>query len=185
MKTIQSAIESGFAITRRKAVRIVACASIVTVAVALCAAAGAQPLMQPNISAAQARQIIDAIIAECSGSGELVTVTIAVVDRAGQPVMQVRADTASPHNWELAYRKAYTARTYRRSTLATRDRTTYDAPLAGQRQLTDVIALGGGVPIMMHDDAIGGIGVSGAQGGQEADHACAMAGLAAIADQLE
>jgi uncharacterized protein GlcG (DUF336 family) len=147
--------------------------------------AEAQPLMQPNISAAQARQVIDAIIAECSGAGELLTVTIAVVDRAGQPVMQVRGDTAAPHNWELAYRKAYTARTYRRSTLDTRDRTAGDAPLAGQRQLTDIAALGGGVPIMMRNEAIGGVGVSGAQGGQEADHACATAGVAAIADQLE
>jgi len=159
------------------------------VLLAACAATGsvaqAQTLMQANISAAQARQVIDAIVAECSGTGDLLTVTIAVVDRAGQPVMEIRADTASPHNWELAYRKAYTARTFRRSTLDIRDRTADGAPLAGQRLLTDIAALGGGVPIMMGGEAIGGIGVSGAEGGQDGDHACAMAGLAAIADQLE
>ena len=170
---------------RRGPIRSAVSAMVLTIAASLGIDADAQTLNQPNISAAQARQIIDAIIAECSGPGDLLTVTIAVVDRAGQPVMEVRADTASPHNWELAFRKAYTARTFRRSTIDTRDRTGAGAPLADQRSLTNVAALGGGVPIMLGDDGIGGIGVSGAMGGQEGDHACAMAGLAAIADQLE
>ncbi|HEY5623192.1 MAG TPA: heme-binding protein [Gammaproteobacteria bacterium] len=145
----------------------------------------AQLLMQPNISVAQARRIVDAIIEECSQPGDLVTVTVAVVDRAGQPVMQVRADTASPHNWELAFRKAYTARTYRRTSLAWRDRTAGDSALSGQRSLEHVIPLGGGAPIMLGDVPVGGVGVSGAQGGQEADTACAETGIAAIAAELE
>lgn len=145
----------------------------------------AQTLMQSNISASQARRIIDAIVAECSESDTLVTVTVAVVDRAGQPVMQIRADTASPHNWELAFRKAYTARTFRRPSSDTRDRTTYDMPLAGQRSLSNIAALGGGVPITKGDETIGAIGVSGARGGQPNDEACAMTGLAAIAADLE
>jgi uncharacterized protein GlcG (DUF336 family) len=147
--------------------------------------ANAQPLMQPNISLAQARQIVDAVIAECSQPGDLVTVSVAVVDRAGQPVMQISADTASPHNWELVYRKAYTARTFRRTSLDWRDRTAGDSERAGQRQLTDVIPLGGGAPIMMGDQPLGGVGVSGAEGGQPADSACAEAGVAAIADELK
>lgn len=152
---------------------------------ALGSASHAQTLTQSNLSAAQARQIVDAIIAECSVSDTLVTVTIAVVDRAGQPIMQVRADTASPHNWELAYRKAYTARTFRRSTIDTRDRTAYDQELSGQRSLTNIVGLGGGVPIMKGDEPIGAVGVSGARGGQPADHACALAGIAAIAADLQ
>ena len=73
--------------------------------------------------------------------GDLVTVTVAVVDRAGQPVMQVRADTASPHNWELAYRKAYTARTFRRTSLDWRDRSAGESDTAGQRMLANVVSL--------------------------------------------
>ena len=42
--------------------------------------AHAQLLMQPNISVAQAQKIIETIITECSIPGDLVTVTIAVVD---------------------------------------------------------------------------------------------------------
>lgn len=147
--------------------------------------ARAQVLMQPNISVAQAQLIIDTIIDECSTSDELVTVTIAVVDRMGLPVMQVRADTASPHNWELAFRKAYTARTFRRTSISLRDRYLSEPTITGQRALSNIVALGGGVPIMMGDVPLGAVGVSGAAGGQEADTACAQAGIDAIADQLE
>jgi uncharacterized protein GlcG (DUF336 family) len=98
--------------------------------------------------------------------------------------MQIRADTASPHNWELVFRKAYTARTYRRTSLEWRDRTAGESERAGQRVLADVIPLGGGAPIMMDGQAIGAVGVSGAAGGQPADSACAEAAIAAIADEL-
>jgi uncharacterized protein GlcG (DUF336 family) len=149
------------------------------------AGASAQPLTQHNVSVAMARQIIDATIASCSQPGDLVTITVAVVDRAGQPVMQIKGDTASPHNWELAYRKAFTARTYRRNSIEWRDQTAGDGINMGQRMLAEVIPLGGGVPIMMGDEPLGAVGVSGAQGGQPADDACAAAGVAAIADQLQ
>jgi uncharacterized protein GlcG (DUF336 family) len=140
--------------------------------------------MQPNISVAQARLIVDTIIDECSLPGGLMTVTIAVVDRVGLPVMQVRADTASPHNYELAFRKAYTARTFRRTSIDWRDRTAGGAEAEGQRSLTNVVPLGGGAPIMMGDVPIGAVGVSGSSGGQTGDTACAQAGIAAIADDL-
>ncbi|MFL2546374.1 MAG: GlcG/HbpS family heme-binding protein [Candidatus Rariloculaceae bacterium] len=147
--------------------------------------AGAQVLMQPNLSAAQAQRIVATIIAECSLPGDLLTVTVAVVDRAGQPIMQLRADTASPHNYELAFRKAYTARTFRRTSIVFRDQTAGGAVNVGQRSLSNIIALGGGVPIMLGEVPIGGVGVSGAAGGQAADTVCAEAGIAAIADELE
>jgi uncharacterized protein GlcG (DUF336 family) len=145
----------------------------------------AQTIVQPNLSAAQARQIVDAVIAKCGSAGTPLTFSVAVVDRTGLPLMQLRGDAAAPHSWELAYRKAYTARTFQRSTLEWRDRTAGDSPLAAQRQLTDVIALGGGVPIKRGSETLGAVGVSGAAGGQEGDDACAAAGAAAIADQLK
>ena len=156
-------------------------------AVSLAAAAApahAQTLTQRNISATQALAIVDGAIESCGRNGALVTVTIAVVDRAGQARLLLAGDTSSPHSVDLARRKAYTARTFRRPSLEWAGRTAGDSPLAGQRQLVDVIPLGGGVPIMIGDDPIGGVGVSGASGGQAGDEACAMAGIAAIADQL-
>ena len=145
--------------------------------------ADAQTLMQRNMSLALAEKLIDAAIAECSEPGE-VTISVAVVDAAGQPVMQIRDDTASPHNWELVYRKAYTARTFRRTSLDWRDRTAGDSERAGQRLLSTVIPLGGGAPVMLDGQPIGAIGVSGSTGGQPADSACAEAAVAAIADDL-
>jgi uncharacterized protein GlcG (DUF336 family) len=95
----------------------------------------------------------------------------------------MRGDATPPHGLELARRKAYTARTFRRTSRDWAKRTEGD--LAGQRSLADVIPLGGGVLIMVGNDIIGAVGVSGAQGGQEADEACAKAGIAKVADQLK
>lgn len=142
----------------------------------------AQALVQRNVSLAQAMKIVDAVIAECSRPGNLVTVTVAVVDRVGLPVMQVRADTASPISWELAFRKAYTALSIGRTSLEWRDMTAGDSELSGQRMLSTMIPLGGGAPIRLGDEVIGGVGVSGARGGQPADSACAEMGAAVIND---
>src|SRR5499427_10124327 len=90
----------------------------------------------------------------------------------------------SPHNLELARRKAYTALTFRRTSADWAKRTA-EGDVAGQRSLTDVIPLGGGVPIMIGEDAIGSIGLSGAPGGQQQEEACAKAGIARVQDQLK
>lgn len=145
----------------------------------------AQTLTQQNISVAQAMAVVDAVLDSCGRNGDLVTATVAVVDRAGQPRVMVAADTSNPHNLDLARRKAYTALTFRRTSLEWVARTADGSTRAGQRQMVDVIALGGGVPIMVDGEPIGGVGVSGAPGGQPADDACAKAGVAAIADQLQ
>ena len=169
----------------RLAAKFAVPAILASAAVAAATSVQSQPLTIHTVSAAQAMEIIDAAIASCSAPGPLVTVTVAVVDHAGILKMELVADTASPHNLDLARRKAYTARTYRRPSLMWAQQTAGESETAGQRQMVDVIPLGGGVPIMMGDEAIGGVGVSGAMGGQPADEACAMAGVAAIADELQ
>jgi len=161
-----------------------ACAVLAILVSAVSAFAQAQGLTQSDISVGQARRIVDAIIAECS-PGPLLTVSIAVVDRAGQPIVQVKADTGHPHNWELSFRKAYTARTYRRDTLDWKARTDGLSERAGQRDLTNVIPIGGGVPIVIGSDTIGGVGVTGAPGGVEGDAACAAHGAAAVSQAAD
>lgn len=51
--------------------------------------------------------------------------------------------------------------------------------------LADVIPLGGGLPIMVGEETIGGVGLSGAPGGQDKEEACARTALAKVADQLK
>ena len=111
------------------------------------------------------------------------TTSIAVVDRAGRVRVLLEGDNASPHNAELARRKAYTARTFRRPSSEGAERT--ETTNEGQRMLTDVIPLGGGMPINVGDETIGAVGLSGAKGGQPQEEACGKAGIAKVADQLK
>lgn len=142
---------------------------------------GAQVLSERSVSLQMARIVADAVLSECKAAG--FDVSTAVVDRAGVLRLLMRADSSSPHNAELARRKAYTARTFRITSFEFEKRTIQGAPLEGQRNLADVIPLGGGVPILIGNDAIGGVGVSGTPS-QEQDEKCAAAGVAAVADSL-
>ncbi len=141
-----------------------------------------QALTQRNMSLQIARVMADAAIAACQKGGT--NVTAAVVDRAGDLVLLLRSDSANPHNAENARRKAYTARTFGVTTLAFRDNTVGASEFAGQRQLSEVIPLGGGVPVRVGTELIGGLGLSGSPS-QDADDKCALAGLAAAANSLK
>src|SRR4051794_8857061 len=77
---------------------------------AMPAAAHAQVLIEKNISLQLAVTVANAAIAACHADG--FDVTAAVVDRAGDLKLLLRADTSNPHNADLARRKAYTARTF-------------------------------------------------------------------------
>ena len=138
----------------------------------------AQVLMQRDVSLRMALTIAEAALAECG-----VNTSVAVVDRAGRLRVFLQGDGASPHNLELARRKAYTARTFGRTSAEWAKRTTEIPGLAAQRELADVIALRGGVPIKIGDETIGAVGVSGASA--EGDEKCALAGVAKVADQLK
>jgi uncharacterized protein GlcG (DUF336 family) len=137
----------------------------------------AQVLMQKDVSLRMALTIAEAALAACGGN-----TSVAVVDRAGRPRVLLQADGAAPHNLELARRKAYTARTFRRPSADWAKATETTSP--GQRMLADVIPLGGGVPINAGQETIGGVGLSGAPMGQPQEEACAKAGIAKVADQL-
>jgi len=151
----------------------------------LCAApltARAQVLTEKNVSMQLALQIANAAIAQCHADG--FDVTAAVVDRAGDLKVLLRADTANPHNADLARRKAYTARTFKVPSMDVAKRTNGPTDLSGQRFIVDIIPLGGGLPINVGgNDTIGAIGISGSPT-QEADEKCATAGIAAAANAL-
>lgn len=137
----------------------------------------AQVLMQRGVSLRMALTIAETALAECGSR-----TSIAVVDRAGRLKVLLQGDGASPHNPELARRKAYTARTFQQTSAEWAKRT--ETTNAGQRQLTDVIPLGGGVPIKVGQETIGAVGLSGAPMGQGQEETCAKAGIAKVADQL-
>jgi uncharacterized protein GlcG (DUF336 family) len=146
--------------------------------VSIVGTAGAQVLMARDVSLRMALTIAEAALAECGSN-----TSVAVVDRAGRLRVFLQGDNANPHNIELARRKAYTARTFRTPSSEWAKRT--ETANQGQRMLTDVIPLGGGMPINAGTETIGGVGLSGAMGGQPQEEACAKAGIAKVADQLK
>ena len=155
-----------------------AAVAAVAAIIAMPGSAGAQVLTEKNISIRMAMQIAETALTECTPR-----VSVAVLDRAGRMRVFLQGDNASPHNLELARRKAYTALTFRRPSAEWAKRTA-EGDVTGQRSLAEVIPLGGGVPIMIGEDAVGAIGLSGAPGGQPKEEACAKAGIAKVADQL-
>lgn len=150
------------------------------VSLVLPARAAAQgAVTERNLSLAMAKTIAEATIAECKSKG--FNTAAAVVDRAGQVLVMLRDENATAQTLEMARRKAYTARMFRMTTLEFQKRTA-DPALAAQRDVADVLALGGGVPIQLGKETIGGVASSGSN--QEADDACARAGIAKVADLL-
>ena len=138
----------------------------------------AQVLMQKDISVRMALTIAETALAECG-----VRASVAVVDRAGRLKVFLQGDGASPHNLELARRKAYTARTFGRTSIEWAKRTETQIP--GQRMLSEVIPLQGGVPIKVGNETIGGVGLSGAPNGGAQEEQCGNSGIAKVADQLK
>ena len=155
-----------------------AAAAAVAAFVAVPDGANAQVLNQRDVSLRLALSIAEAALAEC---GDFTSV--AVVDRAGRLRVFLQGDNANPHNIELARRKAYTARTFKMPSAEWAKRT--ETANGGQRMLAEVIPLGGGMPINIGQETIGGVGLSGAIGGQPKEEACAKAGIAKVAEQLK
>ena len=111
-------------------------------------------------------------------------VTVAIVDRAGITQVLLRDRFAGPHTIDVATNKAWTAASMRMSTTAFGLETQAGKSMSGLRGHPRVMAAGGGLPIEAGGSFFGGIGVSGAPGG-DADEACAAAGIKAISDSLE
>jgi uncharacterized protein GlcG (DUF336 family) len=143
-------------------------------------AAGQGLVTQRNLSLPMAKTIAEAALAACKAKG--FSTAVAVVDRAGQVMVILRDEQATAQQADMARRKAYTARMFRTSTLEFQQRTS-DPKYAAQRDVADILALGGGVPIQAGTDIIGGVGSSGSS--QENDDACAKAGVAAVAALLK
>ena len=150
-------------------------------AYALASPASAQLLQRKDLSASMALTIAQTALATCKANGYNVSVT--VVGRNAEPLVQVRGDNTGPHTMENSFRKAYTARSFRipSGDLVTRLK---NDPTLGLIHLSNVIANQGALPIKIGDETIGAAGASGAPGGEK-DEACVKAGIDKIADMLK
>ena len=150
-------------------------------ALALALPARAQLIAHKDISAAMALTIAQTAIATCTANGHRVSVT--VVGRNAEVIVQVRGDGTGPHTMENSLRKAYTSRTFRIASgeMAKRYK---DNPQNPAVFLSGVVAAQGALPIQAGDDVIGAVGVSGAPGGEK-DEVCAQAGIDKVAGDLK
>jgi uncharacterized protein GlcG (DUF336 family) len=149
----------------------------------LSASLGAQGVvMQRNISLPLAKSMAEATLAACKAKG--FNTAAAVVDRAGQVIVLLRDEQATPQVLEMARRKAYTARMFRVPTSEFQKRTAdAGAGNAAQRDLADILALSGGMPVKVGEDTIGAVGSAGSN--LEQDEACAKAGIDHVAHLLK
>ena len=156
--------------------------AVVTIATLLSGHLAAQGVvMQRNLSLGMAKTIAEAALAACKAKGY--NTAAAVVDRAGQVLVILRHEQATPQMADMARRKAYTARMFRITTQEFQKRTADDPARAAQRELADILALSGGVPVQVGTDTIGGVGSAGST--LEVDDACSKAGVAAVAELLK
>lgn len=110
-------------------------------------------------------------------------VGVMVVDRFGIPQVYLRDRYAGLHVFETARRKAWTAVSFRTDTMSLSGLTEPGQMMAGIRELTEPLALGGGLVIEAAGSIVAGIGVSGAPG-PDLDAECAQAGIDAIMDEI-
>ena len=139
------------------------------------------PLSEKNVSMGLSLAIMEGALEQCAKDGYKVSVVI--VDKGGNIAASVRGDGTGPHTMDFARMKAYTARTRKQTSLQTM-KLLEDPANAFIRQIPGVVGVGGGVPIKAGNETIGGVGVSGAPGGEK-DEVCANAGLAKVADALK
>ena len=156
----------------------------VTLVLPFAGAAGAQGVInQPRISAHLANQLVGDSVANCAKQGYKVVAV--VVDLNGVRQALLRGDGAPIHSMDNAYYKAYSAASLtlgrgEGSTKEIADRMAKAAPsTVPQTPLPNVTYAVGGVVLKSGGTAIGGLGVSGAPGGQF-DEACAREAMAKI-----
>ena len=148
----------------------------------LTAAARAQGVVTVRtLSLPAARLIAETALAECASRG--FHTAVAVVDRYGELLVLLRDEQATTATIDMARGKAYTAVIFRSSTLEFQKATANDPVRAPQRDVPGILALGGGVPITVGTEIVGGVASSGSN--QNTDDECARAGLAKAAELLK
>lgn len=107
-------------------------------------------------------------------------VGVTVIDLAGLPKLSYIADGTSGDHTYTAFRKAYTALTFKLPSEQVGALTKTDAAIRDQVVANgNLLTFAGGLPVYMHDILVGAIGVSGAEP-SAVDERCAMAALKAV-----
>ncbi|PYM18781.1 MAG: hypothetical protein DMD78_26670 [Candidatus Rokuibacteriota bacterium] len=170
--------------------RVSMAAAVLALGLLVTATAGwAQGLISAQkLSAPLANELVGETVATCAQKGYAVTAVVVDLDGVRQALL--RGNGAPIHTLDNAYYKAYSAASLtlarkEDSTKAVAERMAKSAPTTvPQTPLPNVTYAVGGVTIMADGKAIGGLGVSGAPGGQFDDD-CARAAIAKIQARMK
>ncbi|KKM72313.1 hypothetical protein LCGC14_1421750 [marine sediment metagenome] len=122
-----------------------------------------------------AQKAVNAALKKCSDDG--FNVSVAIVDRSGVLLSQSRHPMAGPHTIKSSFGKAFTSASVGEPSGKLASMIGEKPFLEGLRDMDErLVILGGGLPIVIDDVRVGGIGVGGAPGGH-LDEACAKEGL--------
>ena len=141
-----------------------------------------------KLSAQLANQLVGDSVANCAQKGYKVVAVVVDLDGVRQALL--RGDGAPIHSMDNAYYKAYTIASLglarkEETTKAIADRMAKAPPTTvPQTPLPNVTYAQGAIAIMAGGQTIGGLGVSGAPGGQF-DEECARGALDKIKDKMK
>ena len=127
-----------------------------------------------HLSVASASKAAQAALDAATKAGQ--HVSVAVVDRDGNVIVQLRGDGAGPQSFDSAERKAFTAVSWNNKTSVLVNNLQQTPTL---KDIPGTLFLAGGVPVDDANAPIAGIGVAGAPSGAM-DEAYAQAGADAI-----
>ncbi|MCP4303708.1 MAG: heme-binding protein [bacterium] len=132
--------------------------------------------LRPEIGLAQARKIVDAVADAMEASGQ--GIAVAVVDPHGELVAFLRSDSCPLASINNAINKAFSSAREQTESASLGDRSrngNYPLAYFGDPRY---IGWGGGLPIVVDDAVIGGVGVSGLSAAEDIE--LAQLGLAAM-----
>jgi uncharacterized protein GlcG (DUF336 family) len=127
-----------------------------------------------------AKKMVEAAEAKARENGW--KVNIAIVDEGGNLQAFHRMDGAFIGSIQIAMGKAHTAIAFQRETKAFQELAQPGGRAFGIQNVPGIVILEGGKPIKVGEDTIGGCGVSGARGDQDAE--VCQAALDALAKEL-
>jgi uncharacterized protein GlcG (DUF336 family) len=105
------------------------------------------------------------------------SVTISILDAAGQVILVSRQENVGPHNTEAARRKAYTAVSTRTPTLVLSRNARSNPDTENLANLPELLLLGGGYPLWFKGKLVGAIGVAGGGSPENDDLIAKSAGI--------
>ena len=144
------------------------------------AAVPPEAVVDRHVLSIRAAQVVaQAALKACGAQG--FRVAVAVSDAGGELVVLLRGDGGGVHLIDAARRKAFTAASSGARTSAWEKAIDERSGVPDPHivDVKDVLAVGGGVPILFGKEVIGAVGVSGSPG-VAYDERCADAGIRAL-----